>query len=174
MDLPHVPGFELRPMQLGDAAAWASYACRPEMKAHTSSRLESAADVQAMIERILGAVPGLPTRFVLRIAGDDAIVATVGFHTISIDNGTAEVSYDVAPTHWGQGIATAACRAATRWAFDVAGWHRVQASMLLTNDRSRRVVEKCGFQREGLVRNFRIAQGRPADYWLYSAIPGEV
>jgi len=101
-------------------------------------------------------------------------VATVGFHTVSLQNGTAEVTYDVAPSHWGKGIATAACRAATAWAFDVVGWHRVQATTVLPNLRSQRVLEKCGFKREGQVRNFRLVCGQPADYWLFSAIPGEV
>jgi RimJ/RimL family protein N-acetyltransferase len=72
------------------------------------------------------------------------------------------------------GVATAACQAATVWAFDVAGWYRAQATTLVPNLRSQRVLEKCGFVREGLVRNFRIVRGRPADYWLYSAIPGDV
>lgn len=174
MQLPQVPGFDVGPIVPEDAEAWASYACLPEVKEHTSSTVETVADVRATIERILAARDPLPTRFVLRPRGSPVIVATVGFHTVSIQNGTAEVTYDVAPSHWGKGIATAACRAATTWAFEVAGWHRVQASTVLPNLRSQRVLEKCGFKREGLVRNFRLVRGRPADYWLYSAIPGEV
>jgi len=101
-------------------------------------------------------------------------VATVGFHTISALNGTAEVTYDVAPAHWGRGIASAACRAATLWGFEAKGWHRVQATTVLPHVRSQRVLERCGFRREGLVRHFRRVRGVPTDYWLYSAIPGEV
>jgi ribosomal-protein-alanine N-acetyltransferase len=101
-------------------------------------------------------------------------VATVGFHTISSLHGTAEITYDVSPSHWGRGIATAACRAATLWAFNVKGWHRVQATTLLQHARSQRVLERCGYQKEGLVRNLRLVRGRPMDYWLYSAIPGDV
>jgi len=172
--LPQVPGFEVRPVALEDAAAWASYACLPEVKEHTSSRVETVEDVRAMIERILVGLPSPPTRFVLVPHGGTVIVATVGFHTVSLQNGTAEVTYDVAPSHWGKGIATAACRAATAWAFDVVGWHRVQATTVLPNLRSQRVLEKCGFKREGQVRNFRLVCGQPADYWLFSAIPGEV
>jgi hypothetical protein len=37
-----------------------------------------------------------------------------------------------------------------------------------------RVLERCGFRREGLVRHFRLVRGVPTDYWLYAAIPGEV
>lgn len=37
-----------------------------------------------------------------------------------------------------------------------------------------RVLERCGFQREGKVRNYRVMRGEPADYWLYAAVPGDV
>ncbi len=174
MKLPQVSGFEVRPVRLEDAADWARYACLPEVKEHTSSTVATVDDVRATIELILASAPGLPTRFVLLPQGGHTLVATVGFHTVSIPNGTAEITYDVAPSHWGQGIASAACRAATLWAFDVAAWHRVQATTVLANVRSQRVLDKCGFKREGLVRNFRIVRGLPADYWLYAAIPGEV
>jgi len=174
VQLPLVPGFEVRPVALEDAVAWAAFACLAEVKEHTSSTVETIEDVRATIERILNATPSVPTRFMLVPHGGQTVVATVGFHTVSLLNGTAEVSYDVAPSHWGRGIATAACRAATVWAFEEAGWHRVQATTVLANLRSQRLLEKCGFVREGLVRNFRVVRGLPADYWLYSAVPGEV
>lgn len=174
MQLPSVRGFDTSPIQIDDAENWATYACLEVVKALSSSTLSSVEDVRAHIERSQSVLPGLPTRFALRVPGNAAIVSTVGFHTISLTNGTAEVSYDVTPSYWGRGIATAACRAATRWAFETAGWHRVQATMLPANVPSRRVVEKCGFLREGLVRNLRLVRGRPEDFWLYSAIPGEV
>ncbi len=172
MQCPRVPGFTVRPIRLDDAASWASYICLPEVKLHTSSTASSVADVQVEIQRTLAGEAQSPLRFVL-LQGSETVVATVGFHTISAAFGTAEITYDVAPSHWGQGIATAACRAATRWGFEVKGWHRIQATTVLPNLRSQRVLERCGFQREGRVRNLRLVRGVPTDYWLYSVIPGE-
>ena len=174
MLLPQIPGFTIRPIRLEDAEDWASYVCLPEVKEHTSSTAATADDVRAVIQRTLAGEQGSPIHFVLLPEGRQTIVGTVGFHTISTLNGTAEITYDVAPAHWGEGIATAACRAATLWAFDVKGWHRVQATTVVPHVRSQRVLESCGFQREGLVRNYRIVRGAPTDYWLYAAIPGDV
>lgn len=174
MQSPPVPGFLVRPARLEDAVSWAGYACLPAVKQHTSSTAETVDDVRAEIQRTLGGEPNTPIRFVLLHPESGTLVATVGFHTISSAFGTAEITYDVAPDHWGQGIAKAACRAATLWAFDTKGWHRVQATTVLPNVRSQRVLEHCGFKREGLVRNFRLVRGTPTDYWLYAAIPGEV
>jgi [ribosomal protein S5]-alanine N-acetyltransferase len=171
---PIIPGFSVRPIELADADAWAAYACLPEVKLHTSSTAANVEDVRRDIQKTLADEPGSPIRFVLEAQGRGPIVATVGFHTISALNGTAEVTYDVAPSHWGQGIATAACRAATWWAFEVRGWYRVQATTVLPHVASQRVLERCGFKREGLLRNFRVVRGEPRDYWLYAAIPGEV
>lgn len=169
-----VAGFLVRPVRLEDATSWARYACLPEVKQHTSSTAETVDDVRAEIQRTLGGEANTPIRFVLLRPENEAIVATVGFHTISPAFGTGEITYDVAPDHWGQGIARTACRAATLWAFETKGWHRVQATTVLPNVRSQRVLEHCGFKREGLVRNLRLVRGTPTDYWLYAAIPGEV
>lgn len=174
MQSPLIPGFVVRPVRLEDAASWASYVCLPEVKEHTSSTATTVEDVEAEIQRTLAGEPTTPIRFVIQRQESDSILATVGFHTISAAFGTAEITYDVTPSQWGKGIAKAACRAATLWGFEAKAWHRVQATTVLPNVRSQHVLEQCGFRREGLVRNFRLVRGLPTDYWLYSAIPGEV
>lgn len=157
-----------------DTEAWARYACLPESRQFTSSTALTADDIRAIVERIVAGQPNSPVRFVLEDEGCSELVATVGFHTISTLFGTAEVTYDVAPSHWGRGIATAACRAASLWGFEVRGWHRIQATTLVPHLASQRVLERCGFRREGLLRNFGLVRGHPTDYWLYAAIPGEI
>lgn len=173
MGSPVIDGLEVRPLRLGDAQAWADYVCLPEVMRHTSSTAQSVDDVMPIILRCLQGTPESPIRFGLWLAGSDQLVGTVGFHTISALNATAEITYDVAPSHWGRGVATAACRAATDWGFAERGWQRIQATTLLANEASQRVLAKCGYQREGLLRNFRIVRGRPADYWMFSAVPGQ-
>lgn len=175
MNAPSLPGFSLRPIQPDDAQAWAAYACLPEVKLHTSSTAARVDDVRREIDKTLSGDAAAPIRFaIVKAEGAAELVATVGFHTISPLNGTAEVTYDVAPAHWGQGIASAACRAATLWGFEQRDWHRIQATTVLPNIRSQKVLARCGFQREGLLRNFRLVRGEPTDYWLYAAIPGDI
>lgn len=171
---PQMPGFRLRPVTLDDAEAWAAYACLPAVKQFTSSTANGVDDVRAVILRVLAGEPASPIHFAVLPEAGGPMLASVGFHTISPLHRTGEITYDVAPAHWGRGIATAACRAATLWAFQARGWHRVQATTLLAHQRSQRVLERCGFRREGLLRNLRIVRGQPADYWLYAAIPGDV
>jgi ribosomal-protein-alanine N-acetyltransferase len=173
MRYPDIPAFSVRSIDPADAAAWAAYICLPDVRRHTSSTAETVADVLHDIEKALADERRTSLRFVIETLGDRQLVGTVGFHTISELHRTAEIAYDIAPSHRGQGIATAACRAATRWGFEVCGWNRVQGTTVLANLASQRVLERCGYQREGLLRNFRMVQGRSRDYWLYSTIPGD-
>jgi RimJ/RimL family protein N-acetyltransferase len=169
-----MPGYEFRPLRLSDAAAWASYACLPECQTYTSSTAVTVHDVAAVIQRTLRAEPNSPVLFAVVPDGSDTLVGTVGFHTISALNRTAEITYDVHPAHWGQGIASAACRAATQWGWKARGWQRIQATTLLPHLRSQRVLARCGYQREGLLRHFRLVRGVPSDYFLYAAVPGDL
>lgn len=171
---PLIPGLLVRPVRLDDAQDWAAYAVLPEVKALTSSQVATADDLHPIIQRVLAGEPASPIHFVIRDPATSALVGTVGFHSLSPANGTAEITYDVAPAHWGQGVATAACRAAAQWGFAVKGWHRIQATTLVPHLRSQRVLEKVGFTREGLVRNFRVVRGTPSHYWLYAVLPGEL
>ncbi len=171
---PAIVGFVVRPLRLDDAAAWARYAILPEVKQLTSSTAASVQDVEAVIRKLHTDDPAAPIRFAIVPDGEPDLLATVGLHTISPLNLTAEVTYDVAPAHWRKGIATAACRAAVAWGFEVKRWHRIQATTLVAHEVSQHILQRCGFQREGLLRNFRIVRGQPADFWMYAIVPPEV
>ncbi|WP_201282273.1 GNAT family N-acetyltransferase [Chromobacterium phragmitis] len=54
---------------------------------------------------------------------------------------------------WGSGIATAACACLLQWGHCHIGLARIQATVLPENARSIRVLERVGFQREGLLRS---------------------
>jgi [ribosomal protein S5]-alanine N-acetyltransferase len=174
MHMLELPGFIVRPLRLEDADAWARYALLPEVKEFTSSTATTVDDIRAIIHRVLTAEASSPVHFAIVPDGSESMVASVGFHTISPLNGTAEITYDVAPSYWNRGIAKAACRAASSWGFKAKGWHRIQATTVLQHARSQRVLERCGYKREGIVRNFRLVRDLPTDYWLYSVLPGEV
>ena len=58
-------------------------------------------------------------------------------------------------------------REVLNFAFDHCGFHRLQANVLEGNDGSRRVLEKCGFQMEGRLRDsYRIGDEWKNDWLL--------
>lgn len=77
--------------------------------------------------------------------GDDVMLGSVGFHSISMVHRSAEVAYGLHPDEWGQGLATAACRSVVGWAMR-QGLTRIQSTVLLGNEPSLRVLERSGFE----------------------------
>lgn len=80
---------------------------------------------------------------------------------------SAQLGYEVDVNHLGQGIATEAAREVVRFGFEVLDLHRVQAAIMPGNGSSLRVIEKCGFEREGLAKRYLCIAGAWEDHYLY-------
>ena len=86
----------------------------------------------------------------------------------------AEVGYWLAPEYWGRGIATTALRLVTRRAFTAhPELRRLYALPFATNAASARVLEKAGYQREGVLRQSAIKDGRVLDQFMYALLRDE-
>lgn len=81
--------------------------------------------------------------------------------------GVGEMGYAIRPVYWGNGYATEAVEALTALAFRNFGAHRVQATCWVKNRGSARVLEKCGFRREGRLRGFMRVGHRIRDEFGY-------
>ena len=63
-------------------------------------------------------------------------------------------------TLWSQGLGTDAVRQVLRYAFKELGLNRVELTTDEENTRAIRCYEKCGFVREGLLRQHRLIDGK--------------
>ena len=81
---------------------------------------------------------------------------------------SAEVGYWLAETYWNRGIVTEALAAVTTYGFVHHHLARIQALVLADNMASMRVLEKCGYVREGTVRKSIQKDGRLYDLALYA------
>jgi RimJ/RimL family protein N-acetyltransferase len=86
-----------------------------------------------------------------------------------VERTTAEIGYWLGRKFWRRGVATEAVRAATLYAFDQLGMHRVFAVPFGRNPASTRVLEKVGYVREGILRRSAIKDGELIDQILYAA-----
>jgi ribosomal-protein-alanine N-acetyltransferase len=163
-------GLGLRPLRRSDAADWYAYLSDPAVVEHTSWNLHDVSDLAPLFDSYASGSPTSQIRYAIVETATARLLGTIGFHTVSDINRTAELSYDLAAAHWGRGIAPAACVAMTRWGFAQAGFVRIQATVLETNTRSARVLEKCGFVAEGLLRRYRMVRGEPRDFRIYSVL----
>jgi ribosomal-protein-alanine N-acetyltransferase len=65
---------------------------------------------------------------------------------------------------------SAAVRALVPAAFELLRLHRVEAACIPTNVASIRLLEKCGFRREGYARSYLCINGIWQDHLLYARL----
>jgi RimJ/RimL family protein N-acetyltransferase len=96
-----------------------------------------------------------------------------GWVTVSIssrEHGIASLGYTIATDLRGRGYATAAVRAVCPFVFchDKLDLYRLEAVAAVDNVASRRVLERAGFQDEGIARAYLIINGRRVDHARYA------
>ena len=110
--------------------------------------------------------------FAILDAETDVFLGLAAAVHLDEDAGEAELGYILAPEARGRGTATEALRLLTAWAFD-RGLVRLELRIAHDNERSVRVAERCGYQREGLLRSVHFKSGRRTDLLIYSRLPGD-
>lgn len=84
------------------------------------------------------------------------------------------LGYWMGRRHSGRGHMTEAVRGAVRFAFSDLALHRVEAACLPNNEPSRRLLERVGFQHEGLARAYLKINGNWADHLLYGVLSSDI
>ena len=82
----------------------------------------------------------------------------------------AKVGYWIGKEFRGKGIATAALKLITQYAFQHYGLRRVDAYVRTYNKGSIRVLEKAGFKREGILRKHVLKNGKYYDDYVYAKV----
>ena len=91
------------------------------------------------------------------------MIGTCGFTSFDLPNNSAEVGYVLSAPYWGQEIIPEALRAVITFGFEVLCLNRIEAHFMPENHSSRRVLEKCMMQPEGVRREAMYAKGRYID-----------
>lgn len=78
----------------------------------------------------------------------------VGLVKAVVSEHRAQIGYVVHQAHWGRGLASAAVAQLVGRLSAEAAIQRIWATCALDNPASIRVLEKCGFVREGVLRNW--------------------
>ena len=120
--------------------------------AHAPQTLES--QMERIAQFLSPTASGADFGFGLFDARNGHYLASLGLHgRLRLNPNALEIGYWVRSSEAGRGLATLGSRALIVYAFEGLGSDRVQISHNPENVASQRVVEKCGFRFEGLVRN---------------------
>ncbi len=101
----------------------------------------------------------------LRCAGE--LIGSCGVRRKPDDDSEAEIGYEVAPAHWGQGYATEAASAMAAYAFREWRLRRLSSWCIAENAASARVLEKLGMLMEGRLPANKRFKGRAWDVLLF-------
>lgn len=139
----------LRPWKIKDVKSLYKYAKDPAVgpiagwPPHTS--VENSKEV---IRDILSA----PETYAVVLKSTNEPVGSVGImfgdgvHSADMENGDAEIGYWIGVPYWGQGLIPEAINILLKRCFEELGINRVWCGHYDGNNKSRRVMEKCGFK----------------------------
>ena len=100
-------------------------------------------------------------------------IGQVAYFLVDSDNRFAEIEYCIGRAFQGKGYATEATKAVTEYGFDRMGLNKVQICVRPSNIASGKVIEKCGFQKDGNLRQFFFRDGAYEDRMYFSILRDE-
>jgi ribosomal-protein-alanine N-acetyltransferase len=176
LTLPHLPILEterlrLEPIAETDAAAMFPLMGDPEVMAYWDSPEIDDPDIIADIVRAQAAetLAGKSYYWAMRGLADGRFLGACDLSEIDVRHRRAEVGFMLGRETWGQGYALEAMRAVVAFAA-ANGLRRLLARTHLGNRRSEAVLEKLGFQEEGLLRGYVLRDGERRDCRLFGLL----
>jgi ribosomal-protein-serine acetyltransferase len=130
------------------------------------------AQTKAFIEESLRAFRD-KSRMQCGIFFDGELVGAIGFHYFDWLNKSTSIGYWLGEDQQGQGIVSACVKTLMRHAFTELGLHRIEIRCAKHNLKSRKISERLGFKKEGLLREAEFINKKYVDQVLYSFLAND-
>ena len=165
----------LRQLKASDAADVFEYASDPEVTKHvrfvTHKTMKDTHAFLLLAEQARRKGETMVWAVVLK--STSKMIGTCGFVSFARDHGRAELGYALNRNYWGQGYAAEAARALVAHGFSELALNRIEAHVSPHHVPSQRVLEKCGFVAEGILRQHEMIKGRWHDSKIYSILAAD-
>jgi ribosomal-protein-alanine N-acetyltransferase len=136
--------------------------------------LATAADARSQIRDFRAeAASGDGIRWAITERGRDEYVGDIGFSNFAPEHARAEVGFLLARAFWRRGLMSEALTTVLDYGFRTKSLHRVEALVDPRNESSLRVLERCGFAREGTLRGYEFERGAFIDLVLFSLLQSD-
>jgi len=104
------------------------------------------------------------------VYAEDDPVGTIGLNGVNETWGLAELGYMIHPDAQGNGYATDAATRLVRYGFEDRRLHKIKANAFGPNEASQRVLEKVGFEKEGVFESHAYVRGEYVDLHRYGVL----
>lgn len=129
-------------------------------------------DAEEYISSMLSADQTKSFAFAITVNGK--VAGSIGvFRCENIHFRTAEMGYYIGETYWGNGLGTSAVTQVSDYIFENTDIIRIFAEPFADNIASCRILEKAGFQFEGLLRSNALKNGKVLDMKMYALVKGD-
>lgn len=109
--------------------------------------------------------------FAFAIEANNEVIGSIGvFRCDNIHSRTAEMGYYIGEPYWGKGFGTSAVEQTCKYIFEHTDIIRIFAEPFAYNTASCRVLEKAGFQLEGILHSNAVKNGNILDMKMYALI----
>lgn len=139
----------------------------------TGQTEQGARDFVAMFLAQQQADPRIKFQLALVLKTTGQVIGNCGVRLKQPGAYEADIGYELAPEHWGNGYATEAARTMVGFGFTHLGVHRIWSWCIADNVGSAHVLEKLGMRQEGRLRENEFFKGRWWDTLLYGILESE-
>ena len=98
-------------------------------------------------------------RWCITARGNDKVIGLITLHSFNVCNHQAEIGFMLNKEYWRQNIMSEVASEVIKFAFEVIGLNRIEASIHPDNVASIRLSEKLGFHKEGLKKEAAYNKG---------------
>ncbi len=157
----------LRPMTAADVAALRAWTADKSLYRYWG-KSAGKADKDPSLLFLNAARPTKSFHWGVAETGSDRVIGELWVYLIENDR-MAKVALRMAPAAQGKGLGTEALRRAVQFCFTQTELQRLWSDVDVRNAASCRIMEKCGFTREGMIRQGKMVSAW-CDYYLYGML----
>ncbi|TFW32327.1 GNAT family N-acetyltransferase [Massilia horti] len=153
------------------SAQFALYSDPDAMRYWSSEPWVDLSQAHQQIERDLrDYAEGVSARLAVQLLESGEVIGNVSLYAISDQNRRCEIGYMLSKSYQGYGYMTEALRAVIGYAFSSLSLNRIEADTDPRNERSCRLLERLGFQREGFMPERWVVAGEVCDTAFYGLL----
>ena len=170
MDIQLTDDVSLRSLLYGDASGLAKHGDNPNIAVNQRESFPVPYTIEHARHWIQHAKEH-ETESRFAIATQKEAIGEIGFLMQGdVHRNSAEISFWISEEYWGQGIVTKAVNSVAEYAFKKRGIKRLFADVIEYNIGSQKVLVKCGFQLEGVLRKNICKNGKYYDQYVYARL----
>ncbi len=144
------------------------------LKFYGSDPMTDISEAQELIQKFrVGLKHNTVIRWGIFLKSNGRLIGTCGFHNWNHRYYRAEIGYELSPEYWGNAYMKEAIETIIEYGFEHLDLHRVGALISPHNKASSSLIEKLGFEREGVLKDYAYSGQGFIDLTMYAKIKND-